>query len=453
MTKFEPILLANIDKDDSHTLRVYEASGGYNAMKKALTQMQPNDVTDVVKQSNLRGRGGAGFPCGLKWTFLPKDHEGPIYFCLNADESEPGTFNNRILMEEDPHQVLEGLIISCYATRASTAYFYIRYEYPLAYKRLQAAIDECYAAGYLGKNIQGSNFSLDIYLHRGAAAYICGEETGLIESLEGKRAWPRIKPPFPAVEGAFQKPTVVNNVETAACVRHIVDRGADWFKSMGVPSDPDDPRDAGSYGPKLYCLSGHVEKPGCYEAPLGITVNELINNFGGGMRGGRKAKAAIPGGISMGLLRADEFDCPLDFKGPGRYGCLGLGTAAVVVLDETVSIVDFLHNSCRFFAHESCGQCTPCREGTSWALKMLERIKAGHGRLVDLDLLLEIGDSIGIIPGTTICGLADGAAWPIKNAIRKFRDEFEEYIKRSNPEGYMQTEPAMSLEILQIEKE
>jgi len=451
VTAFQPILLANIDKTDSHTLRVYESTSGYISLKKILAEMQPNDVTDLVKLSGLRGRGGAGFPCGLKWTFLPKDHPGPIYFCLNADESEPGTFNNRILMEEDPHQVLEGLIISCYATRATTAYIYLRYEYPQAYDRLQAAIDECYAAGYLGKNILGINFSLNIYLHRGAAAYICGEETGLIESLEGKRAWPRIKPPFPAVEGLFHKPTVVNNVETAACVRHIAERGAEWFQSMGVPPNPDNPRDAGSYGPKLYCLSGHVEKPGCYEAPMGLTVTELIEKFGGGVRGGKKAKAAIPGGISMGLLTADEFDCTLDFAGPGKYGCLGLGTAAVVVLDETVSMVDFLYNSSRFFAHESCGQCTPCREGTSWALKILNRIKAGKGRFVDLDLLLEIGDSIGIIPGTTICGLADGAAWPIKNSIRKFREEFEEYIKRTNPTGYTQTEPAMSLEILELQ--
>ena len=410
--------------------------------------MSDEDVKQLVKDSGLRGRGGAGFPCGLKWTFLPKDHPGPIYFCLNADESEPGTFNNRILMEDDPHQVIEGLIISCFATRATTAYIYLRYEYPLAFERLQAAIDECYQAGYLGKNILGSPFSLDVYIHRGAAAYICGEETGLIESLEGKRAWPRIKPPFPAVEGAFRKPTVVNNVETAACVTHIVERGADWFRSIGVPPDPDDPRDPGSFGPKLYCLSGHIEKPGCYEAPLGITVGELINDYGGGVWKGRGAKAVIPGGISMGLLKAGEFDCPLDFKGPGKRGCLGLGTAAVVVLDETVSIVDFLHNSCRFFAHESCGQCTPCREGTSWSLKMLNRIRAGRGRLIDLDLLLEIGDSIGIIPGTTICGLADGAAWPIKNAIRKFRDEFEEYIKRTNPKGYGETKPVPALEVV-----
>jgi len=442
---FEPILLANIGNADSHTLAGYEAVGGYRALRKALTEMQPVDVIDVVKSSNLRGRGGAGFPTGLKWTFLPKDHPGPIYMCINADESEPGTFNNRILMEEDPHQVIEGIILSCYATRAQTAYIYLRYEYPQSLKRLQQALDECYAKGYLGKGILGSQFSLDIYLHRGAAAYICGEETGLIESLEGKRAWPRIKPPFPAIEGVFHKPTVVNNIETVACVTQIVNRGAEWFKSIGVPSDPNNPRDPGSYGPKLYCLSGHVNKPGCYEAPLGITCRQLIDEYGGGVWKNRKAKAAIPGGISMGLLTEAELDTPLDFAGPGKVGCLGLGTAAVVVLDETVSMVDFLHNSCRFFQHESCGQCTPCREGTAWSLDMLNRIKAGRGRLKDLELLLEIGDSIGIIPGTTICGLADGAAWPIKNAIRKFRAEFEEYIKRTNPKGYAETHAVPAL--------
>ncbi len=433
MPEFEPVLLANIHRAESHTLAVYEAHGGYRALRKSLKELDPGQVVELVQQSGLRGRGGAGFPTGLKWTFLPKDHPGPIYFCLNADESEPGTFNNRILMELDPHQVLEGLILSCFATRTSTAYIYLRYEYPLSYKRLQLAIDECYAKGYLGKDLMGSGYDLDVYLHRGAAAYICGEETGLIESLEGKRAWPRIKPPFPAVEGVFRKPTVVNNVETAACVTHIVDRGPEWFKSMGTPADPHNPRDAGSYGPKLYCLSGHIQRPGCYEAPLGITVEQLVNEYGGGVWKGRRPKAAIPGGISMGLLTAQEFACPLDFTGPGKYQCLGLGTAAVVVMDETVSMIDFLHNSCRFFAHESCGQCTPCREGTSWALAMTSRIKAGKGRLEDLKLLLEIADNIGIMPGTTICGLADGAAWPMKNAIRKFRSRIRGLHPQNEP--------------------
>jgi NADH-quinone oxidoreductase subunit F len=450
MPDFEPVLLANVGVPNSFTREVYESTGGYAALRKVLKEMSPNDVKELVKSSGLRGRGGAGFPTGLKWTFLPKDHPGPIYFCLNADESEPGTFNNRILMEDDPHQVIEGIILSCFATGASTCYFYLRYEYPLCYERVENALAECYAAGYLGKNILGTDYSLDMYVHRGAAAYICGEETGLIESLEGKRAWPRIKPPFPAVEGAFRKPTVVNNVETCACVAQICRRGAEWFKSIGVPPDPGNPRDPGSFGPKLYCLSGHVNKPGCYEAPLGITVNDLINNYGGGMRDGKRPKMAIPGGISMGLLTADEFDCPLDFAGPGKYGCLGLGTAAVVVMDESVSIVDYLYNSCQFFDHESCGQCTPCREGTAWSRNMLKRIKAGQGRFRDLDLLLEIGDTMGIIPGTTICGLADGAAWPLKNGIRKFRQELEDYIKRTNPTGYMETRPPPALVSLDV---
>lgn len=448
MATYEPVLLANVDKPNSHTLAVYEASGGYRALRRTLKEMSPQAVVEMVRSSNLRGRGGAGFPTGLKWSFLPEGHPGPVYFCVNADESEPGTIVNRVQMEYDPHQVLEGTILSCYATRAATAYVYLRYEYPFCYRRMQAAIDQCYQAGYLGKNVLGSDFSLDIYIHRGAAAYVCGEETGLIESIEGKRAWPRIKPPFPAVEGLFRKPTVVNNVETLACVKQILERGVDWFKSMGTPSDPKDPRDPGSYGPKLFGLSGHVNRPGVYEAPLGITCRELIDEFGGGVWKSRKAKAAVPGGLSTGLMTEAEFDTPLDFSGPGKVGCLGLGTGCVAVLDETYPVIDFLYDSCRFFAHESCGQCTPCREGTRWAVEMLQRIKAGRGRLKDLDLLAEIGDSIGIIPGTTICGLADGAAWPIKTAMGKFRGELEDYIKQTHPQGYMIVEPVEALEPL-----
>jgi NADH-quinone oxidoreductase subunit F len=429
MAEFEPVLLRRVGKPDSQSLAGYRADGGYRALTKALEELTPAKVVDIVKESGLRGRGGAGFPCGVKWTFLPKDHPGPIYLCVNADESEPGTFNNRIQMEGDPHQVLEGIILASYATRASTAYIYLRYEYGRSFRVLQRAIDEAYAANLLGRKILGKEFHLDVYLHRGAGAYICGEETGLIESLEGKRAWPRIKPPFPAVEGAFRKPTVVNNIETLACVTHIVDRGAEWFKSMGVPPDPKNPRDAGSYGPKLYCLSGHVNKPGCVELPLGVTVRELVDKHGGGVWKGRKAKGCIPGGLSMGFLTEQEFDTPLDFNGPVKAGCLGLGTAAVTVFDDQTSIADLLYNSCRFFAHESCGQCTPCREGTGWMMKITDRIRRGQGRLEDLNILQEVANSIGIIPGTTICGLADGAAWPVKNAITKFRSEFEELIR------------------------
>lgn len=428
MPQFEPVLLARIHKADSTSLEGYRADGGYSAYKKAL-EMAPADVTKMVVDSGLRGRGGAGFPCGLKWTFLPKDHPGPIYLAVNADESEPGTFNNRILMEQDPHQLIEGIAIACHAIKSEKAFLYIRYEYGRCYRTLYKAVQECYAAGLLGKNILGSGVNLDIQLHRGAGAYICGEETGLIESLEGKRAWPRIKPPFPAIEGLFRKPTIVNNVETLCCVTQILARGVDWFKSMGVPPDPNNPRDPGSYGPKLYCISGHVNKPGCVELPMGVTARELIDVHGGGVWKGRKAKAVVPGGISMGFLSADELDTKLDFAGPGKVGCLGLGTAAIVVVDDQTSMVDVLFNCCRFFAHESCGQCTPCREGTAWMRKILDRVRAGQGQLEDLDLLLEVAGSMGIIPGTTICGLSDGAAWPVKNAIKKFRPEFEEYIR------------------------
>jgi NADH-quinone oxidoreductase subunit F len=427
MTAFEPVLLKRIHKPDSTSLEGYRADGGYRALQKALG-MAPAEVTKTVQDSALRGRGGAGFPCGLKWTFLPKDHPGPIYLAVNADESEPGTFNNRILMEQDPHQLLEGIAIACYAIKSQKSYIYLRFEYGKCYRVLQTAIDECYAAGLLGKNILGSGFNLDVSLHRGAGAYICGEETGLIESLEGKRAWPRIKPPFPAIEGLFRKPTIVNNVETLCCVTHILDRGVEWFKSMGVPPDPKNPRDPGSYGPKLYCISGHVNKPCCVELPLGVTARELIDVHGGGVWKGRKAKAVVPGGISMGFLSASELDTPLDFAGPGRVGCLGLGTAAVVVVDDHTNMVDVLYNCCRFMSHESCGQCTPCREGTNWMTRILDRIRHGKGKQEDLDLLVEVAASMGIIPGTTICGLSDGAAWPVKNAIAKFRGDFEEYI-------------------------
>jgi NADH-quinone oxidoreductase subunit F len=430
MSEFEPVLLRRVGKPDSQSIDGYIADGGYRALKKAVTEMTPEQVVEVVKASGLRGRGGAGFPTGVKWTFLPKGHPGPIYLCVNGDESEPCTFNNRVLMEEDPHQFLEGVILAAYATRTWIAYVYLRYEYGRCFRTMQKAIDEAYSKGFLGRNIFGKGFNLDVYQHRGAGAYICGEETGLIESLEGKRAWPRIKPPFPAVEGAFRKPTVVNNIETLACVTHIVDRGADWFKSIGVPPDPKNPRDAGSYGPKLYNISGHVNKPGTVELPLGVTVRELIDKHGGGVWKGRKAKGCIPGGVSMGIMTESEFDTRLDFNGPAKVGCLGLGTAAVTVFDEETSIVEVLYNCCRFFAHESCGQCTPCREGTGWMMKILDRMRRGQGRLEDLAILDEVAQNLGIIPGTTICGLADGAAWPVKNAIQKFRGEFGEYIRK-----------------------
>lgn len=442
MSHYEPVLLARINQPASNRLEGYRKDGGYECFARTLHNLRPEEIITLIKDSGLRGRGGAGFPTGLKWTFLPKDHPGPIYLCVNADESEPCTYNNRILMEKDPHQVLEGVMIACYAIRSSKAFFYIRYEYGDAYRILQLAIDELYEAKLLGRNILNSGFDLDIVLHRGAGAYICGEETGLIESLEGKRAWPRIKPPFPAVEGAFRKPTIVNNVETLACVTQIIRRGVDWFKSLGIPPDPKNPRDPGSYGPKLYTLAGHINNPVCVELPMGVPLRELVEVHGGGVWKGRKPKAINPGGISMGFIKCDaplqgedgktEYDIPLDFAGPGKAGCLGLGTAAVTVIDDQTSMVDVLHNVCQFFAHESCGQCTPCREGTGWMLKIMERFRRGLGRREDLDILMDVGERIGIMPGTTICGLADGAGWPVKTAIRKFRKEFEEAIR----EGY-----------------
>ncbi|GIW88164.1 MAG: NADH-quinone oxidoreductase subunit F 2 [Isosphaeraceae bacterium] len=424
MPAFEPVLSRNFQVPDSHTLRVYTERGGYSTARHVLTTMTPEAVVQVVKDSELRGRGGAGFATGLKWTFLPKDRK-ETFMCVNADESEPATFNNRWLMERDPHQLLEGILISCFATQAQIAYIYIRFEYINATRILEQAIAEARAAGHLGRNIYGSGFDCEIYVHRGAGAYICGEETGLIESLEGKRGWPRIKPPFPAIEGAFRKPTVVNNVETLCCVPHILERGASWFRSIGTPK---------SYGPKLYTVSGHVNRPVCVELPLGVTARELIDEHAGGCWKGRKVKAVVPGGISMGLMSADELDVKLDFEEIRKTGCLGLGTAALTVLDDHTSLVDYLYNTCRFFAHESCGQCTPCREGTAWFYKTLKRIKAGGGRLEDLDLLRSLAQNLGITPGTTICGLADGAAWPIRNALDKFRPEFEDYIRtHQNP--------------------
>ena len=424
MAAFEPVLTRNWNNPDILSVKTYESKGGYAAARKALTTMSPDDVVNLVKASELRGRGGAGFPTGLKWSFLPKDRQ-ETFMCINGDESEPATFNNRYLVEKDPHQFIEGILIGCFATRARTAYVYLRFEYIKAVHILEKAIEEARAAGHLGKNIYGSGFDLEIWCHRGAGAYICGEETGLIESLEGKRGWPRIKPPFPAIEGAFRKPTVVNNIETLACVPHIVERGADWFKSIGTPK---------SYGPKLYTISGQVNKQVCVELPLGVTTNQLIEEHGGGVWKGRKAKAAVPGGISMGILKKEEFDVPLDFEEIKKTGCLGLGTAAVTVMDETTRIIDYLYNTSRFFAHESCGQCTPCREGTGWLYKTIKRIRSGGGRIEDLDLMKHLSENMGITPGTTICGLADGAAWPIKNALAKYRDELEEFIRTNqNP--------------------
>jgi len=424
MAEFEPILLRNRNVENSTSLKVYESRGGYQAVRKAL-QTSPDEIVDEVKRANLRGRGGAGFPAGVKWTFLPKDRKRTL-LCVNADESEPPTFCNRVLMETDPHQLIEGIIITGFATRSQTAYIYMRVEFHEAFHILQKAVDEAYSAGYLGKNVFGSGYSLDCYIHRGAGAYVCGEETGLIESIEGKRGCPRIKPPFPAIEGLFNLPTVVNNVETLSCLPHIIERGAKWFTE--ISPEP-------SSGSKLYCVSGPVNKPGCYEAPLGITVQELIerDDMGGGMLPGKKVKAVLPGGLSVGVLAADELNMKMDFDDPGKYGLLGLGTAAAVVVDEDTDMRVVLRNIARFYGTESCGQCTQCREGTNWIHRIATRIAGGQGRIEDLDILAEAARGMGMMPGLSICGLSDGAKFPIDTLVTKFRGELEQRIRSQSP--------------------
>ncbi|HMF08739.1 MAG TPA: NADH-quinone oxidoreductase subunit NuoF [Thermoanaerobaculia bacterium] len=420
----EKILLARVGRKDSRAIDTYVQDGGYKALKTVLTGgWTPEELTEEVKKSGLRGRGGAGFPTGVKWGFVPKDTKGkPVYLLCNADESEPGTFKDRLLMEEDPHQVIEGIILSAYALKCRDAYIYIRGEFYLGARILDAAIAEAYTKGFLGKNILGSGYDLDLTVHRGAGAYICGEETGLIESLEGKRGQPRIKPPFPAVHGVFGCPTIVNNVETLACVVHIVNRGAEWFAKIG--------RNEKNSGPKLYCLSGHVVRPGVYEAPMGLQMKELLfgADFGQGMKNGRKVKAVIPGGASAAMLTAPEIeDCPLDFDGVAAKGSM-LGSAAVIVMNEDTCIVDAAQNLSKFFSHESCGQCTPCREGTPWLLKVLTRIEEGKGRNEDIDLLEKISNQMA--NGMTICVFADAAIAPVLSSVGKYRDEFRYHVEQ-----------------------
>ena len=426
MAAFEPVLTRNVGRPAARTVAGYREGGGYEGLAAAL-KLEPDAVIEAVKASGLRGRGGAGFPCGMKWSFIPKGKGSPKYIVCNADESEPGTFKDRMLIEFDPHSMLEGIAIACYATHCDTAYVYIRGEYHHETEILEHALAETYKNNIFGdKSILGdvNGRKLNCYVHRGAGAYICGEETGLLESLEGKRGWPRIKPPFPAVKGLFGRPTVINNVETLCCLPPILEHGAAWFKSIGTPSHFG-PHAPGNFGPKLYGVSGHVQKPGVYEEALGIRMSELIEKYCGGMRGGKRYKAAIPGGVSMGFLGPDQYEANLDFDIGRRFNVLGLGTAGVIVMDESTDIVAMTRNIVRFFSHESCGQCTPCREGTGWMYQMLCRIEAGDGRTKDIDLLDELARSMGAMPGTTICGLADGANWAVKTAIEKFRPEFE----------------------------
>jgi NADH-quinone oxidoreductase subunit F len=418
---FEKVLTARIGKKDSHTIAGHLADGGYQALRKVLSSGRtPEQVTEEVKKSGLRGRGGAGFPTGVKWGFVPKDTKGkPVYLLNNADESEPGTFKDRLLIENDPHQIIEGQIISAYALKCRTTYIYIRGEFFEGARILEQAIAEAYSHGFLGENILGSGYSLDMYVHRGAGAYICGEETGLIESLEGKRGQPRIKPPFPAVFGAFDCPTIVNNVETLSCVVHIINRGAEWFAGIG--------RNEKNTGPKLFCISGHVARPGVYELPMGTQMKALIYDHAGGIRGGRRIKAVIPGGASAPFLTPEEIEeCPLDFDGLAAKKSM-LGSAAIIVMDEETCIVRAAANLAKFFSHESCGQCTPCREGTPWLHKVLDRIEAGEAREQDIDLLERVSNQMG--NGMTICVFADAAIAPVLSTIEKWREEYRHHVR------------------------
>jgi NADH-quinone oxidoreductase subunit F len=405
----ERILTRHFDQPDSHTLAAYRAVGGYAAWAKAQT-MEPSAITEEVKRSNLRGLGGAGFPTGTKWSFVPRDHPGPVYLVVNADEGEPGTFKDRYLLERVPHMLLEGMLITARAIRSALGFIYIRGEYVEPWRRVCRAVEEAYQAGYLGRGF-------DVIVHRGAGAYICGEETGLISSLEGKKGWPKLKPPFPAVRGAFGQPTIVNNVETLCHVPHIIQRGAEWFASLGTRTQG---------GTRIYSVSGRVRRPGIYEAPVSITLRELVYDLAGGVTGNGRLKAVVPGGLSAPILRADEIDVTMDVDGLRAAGSMA-GSAGVIVMDETVSIPEALLVVARFYAHESCGQCTPCRETTGWIYRMVRRIVEGRGRKEDLDTILDVARRGA---GTTICAFYDGAVGPYISYIEKFRDEFEALIPR-----------------------
>ena len=407
----------------------YKATGGYASLAKAL-DMEPAKVIELVKEAVVRGRGGAGFPAGLKWSFLPQDDgAGHRYLCINCDEAEPGTFKDRLLCDFDPHLILEGIAIACHACKLDTAYFFIRGEYHHQAKVMEKAIQEAYAGGIFGKGglmRRAGALSVDCFLHRSAGAYICGEETGLLEAIEGKRGWPRVKPPFPAVKGLFGRPTIINNVETLAAVVPIVEKGVAWWKGIGVESSLGG---MPSYGTKLMGVSGHVNRPGVFEAPLGVKLSTLVNDYCGGMRKGKRFKGAIAGGVSMGVLGTDQFDAAMDFDIGRACNVLGLGTACPTIFDEDTDMVMVARNIARFFKNESCGQCTPCREGSGWIYKLLCRIEQGSATTADLDLLLELGMSMGLTPGTTICGLADGNNWAIRTIVGKFRGEFEKRVK------------------------
>ncbi len=398
------------------SLSDYRKTGGYTALEKVLKGIPPAEVIEIVKKSGLRGRGGAGFPTGMKWSFIPKGYEGPRYLCCNADESEPGTFKDRQLIERDPHQMIEGIAIACWAIGARAAYIYIRGEFIRGAEIIQRALDEAHGAGLLGKNLCGVGFDLDVYVHRGAGAYICGEETALLESIEGKRGKPRTKPPFPAIHGLYQEPTVINNVETLANVPHIINRGAEWFASFGTSK---------SAGTRVFSVSGHVKRPGNYEVPMGITLREMIYEHAGGMRDGKRLKAIIPGGASAPFLTQEHLDVKMDFESIAAAGSM-LGSGGVTVMDEDTCMVWAAVNLLEFFHHESCGKCTPCREGSAWILQILHRIEAGRGREEDLELLVTLSKRI---EGMTVCAFGDAEVAPVLSTLKHFQGEYQAHIQ------------------------
>lgn len=415
---FEPVLIPDIP--DLHKIDVYIKNGGYEALKKVVNSndWSPENVVNEVKEANIRGRGGAGFNAGLKWSFMPKPDGGPRYLACNGDESEPGTFKDRKIFEYNPHLFIEGALIAAYAMEVSTIYVYIRGEYYSWIKMMEKALQDAYDKGFIGKNICGSDYSVEFHVTGGAGAYICGEETSMLESLEGKRGYPRVKPPFPAQKGLWGRPTTINNIETLANVPGVINNGAEWFKNIGAASHP---------GPILYGISGHVNKPGVYELPSGVPVMDLIE-VAGGMRNGKNVKALIPGGSSTPVLRGDKLDgvC-MDADSLREAGSM-MGTAGMIVMDEDTDMVEVLWRISHFYHHESCGQCTPCREGTGWLEKILLKIRDGEGTVRDLDLLLDLTTQM---EGRTICALADAAAWPVRYTIERFRDEFEARCKKS----------------------
>lgn len=415
MTTLTPILSRNWDRPDSFTIDGYRATGGYEALRKSLT-MEPDSIVDLVKQSGLRGRGGAGFPTGMKWGFLPKDNPNPRYLVVNADESEPGTCKDIPLMLANPHVLVEGVAIASYAIRSQQAFIYVRGEVVHVIRRLRQAVADAYEAGLLGKDILGSGFDLDVVVHAGAGAYICGEETALLDSLEGYRGQPRLKPPFPAVAGLYASPTVVNNVESIASVPGIVANGAEWFTSMGTEK---------SAGFGFFSLSGHVTNPGQYEAPLGITLRELLD-MAGGIREGHRLKFWTPGGSSTPIFTEEHLDTPLDFESVGAAGSM-LGTRALQIFDETTCVVRAVGRWIAFYAHESCGKCTPCREGNFWMVQVLDRLERGEGTEADIDKLLQICDNL---LGRSFCALGDGATSPVMSSIKHFRQEYVDHFEK-----------------------